>query len=93
MKNCTRFLLLCLLGLFLSSPRQQTVTAMASHVCGEICTDGVASCDQECWVTQHDFDVGNPSTTCGDQGYECCGNAMCEAQESCSICPADCGPC
>ena len=62
----------------------------ASHVCSDVC-DG-ASCDQECWLTQFDYDNEYPSTTCGDQSYSCCGDGVCDsASEYCGSCTSDCG--
>jgi hypothetical protein len=60
-----------------------------SHVCSEAC-DAV-SCDQECWLTQFDFDNEYPSTTCGAESYACCGDGICDAaNEPCFNCPDDC---
>lgn len=62
----------------------------ASHVCSDIC-DGV-SCDQECWLTQFDYDNEYPSTTCGEQSYSCCGDGVCDTgSEYCGSCTDDCG--
>ena len=66
------------------------VTARESHVCSEVCGAG-GSCGQECWLTQYDFDNDNPSTTCSDEGYECCGDGVCEpSAEGCNSCTDDC---
>ena len=62
----------------------------AAHVCDDVC-DG-ASCDSECWLTQFDYDNNNPSTSCGDQGYSCCGDGVCDTgSEFCGSCQDDCG--
>ncbi len=39
--------------------------------------------------------TGADETGCvaGEPGCEGCGNGMCDPDESCSACPADCGPC
>ncbi len=64
---------------------------VSSHVCDDVCSGG-ASCDAECWESQFDYDQNYPSTTCGDQGYACCGDGWCDsAAEGCNVCPDDCG--
>ncbi len=61
----------------------------SSHVCSEACE--AVSCDQECWLTQFDFDNDYPSTTCGDESYSCCGDGVCDAgTEFCFSCTEDC---
>jgi hypothetical protein len=92
MQKRNRLLLLVLLGIWFGLVNGKVLEARdASHVCDEICGSG-ASCDQECWLTQFDFDQDYPSTTCGDQDYSCCGDGACDpATEGCNACPDDCG--
>lgn len=68
-----------------------TVAARSSHVCDELCGSG-ASCDAECWLSQFDYDQDYPPTSCGAEGYECCGDGWCDpSTEGCNGCPDDCG--
>ena len=89
MSTRNRLLIIAMVGLWLGWPYQAT-QARASHVCDDVCGSG-ASCDAECWLTQFDFDQDNPSTTCGDQNYSCCGDGWCDNAEGCNVCPDDCG--
>lgn len=84
-----RIVIIALISLWLGWPHQ-SAQARASHVCSDACGNG-ASCDSECWLTQFDFDQGNPSTTCGAQDYSCCGDGWCDYAEGCNVCPEDCG--
>jgi hypothetical protein len=68
-----------------------TAAARSGHVCDEICGSGSA-CDAECWLSQFDYDQDYPSTTCGAEGFECCGDGLCNpSTEGCNACPDDCG--
>ena len=89
MATRNRILIVALVGVWLAWPHQ-VAQARASHVCSDACGSG-ASCDTECWLTQFDFDQDNPSTTCGDQSYSCCGDGWCDSVEACNVCPDDCG--
>jgi Cys-rich repeat protein len=91
MRTRKRLLLLGLVAIWIAGLNQSPVTASApSRLCDSVCGSG--SCDRECWLTQFDFDQGYPATTCGDQGYECCGDEFCNpATEACNGCIADCG--
>jgi hypothetical protein len=90
MSTRNRILIIALVALWIGWPNQRT-QARSSHVCSDACGSG-ASCDAECWLTQFDFDQDNPSTTCGDQGYSCCGDGWCDSgAEGCNVCPDDCG--
>jgi hypothetical protein len=89
MSTRNRILIIALVALWIGWPNQRT-QARSSHVCSDACGSG-ASCDAECWLTQFDFDQDNPSTTCGDQGYSCCGDGWCDNAEGCNVCPDDCG--
>lgn len=63
------------------------MTATGNEACGS-----GTDCDEECWLRQADFDNGNPSTTCADEGYDCCGDGWCEVdEEGSSVCQEDCG--
>lgn len=68
-----------------------SVAARSSHICDELCGSG-AACDAECWLSQFDYDQDYPPTSCGAEGYECCGNGSCDPNtEGCNACPDDCG--
>lgn len=90
MQTPTRLFLFLMLGAWIGLLNRPTIAA--SHVCDELCGTG-ADCDAECWLTQEDFDNGGPSTTCGDQGYSCCGDGVCDTGvEGCNdACITDCG--
>jgi hypothetical protein len=69
-----------------------------SHLCSDVCDETVA-CDQECFDTLLDIEVGH-ATTCLAHGdsYDvaqyCCGDYLCSglAGETGDGCAADCGP-
>ena len=92
MQTRKRLLLVALVGLWFGMATQGTAAPRVLHVCEDLCV-GAASCGQECWRTQFEFDQDYPSTTCGDEGFECCGNGMCNAgPEGCGVCSDDCAP-
>src|SRR5678815_2605163 len=87
-----RLLFVALLGIWVGLANQGVAAAnVPSHVCDTVCANG-ATCDAECWLTQWDFDEDHPSTTCGNEGYDCCGDGSCNPQtEGCNACTDDCG--
>ena len=87
-----RLLVAALVAMWMVAPTATTsVSARSSHVCDTLCGDG-ASCNQECWRTQFDYDQDYPSTTCGAEGFECCGDGTCNPlTEGCNVCTDDCG--
>jgi hypothetical protein len=86
----TRLLIVGLVAVWAISVNEVPVAANdSSHVCSEVC--GGSSCDQECWLTQFDFDNDYPSTTCGAESYACCGDGVCDpTNEYCFACSEDC---
>jgi hypothetical protein len=83
-----RRLLLALVAIWCVLQHRE-VRADESKVCEDICAEH--TCGQECWLTQFDYDNSYPSTTCGDQGFPCCGDGVCDSgHESCGSCSADC---
>jgi hypothetical protein len=88
MQSRVRLLIVLSLGLWVGMPNRGVLAA--SHVCSELCPGG-AFCDAECWLQQSDFDNGYPATTCGGQGYSCCGDGICDTRnEACNACTQDC---
>jgi hypothetical protein len=98
MSTRVRILLVALVGVWLVTASEVRVAAVEpvpakafSVVCDDLCSQG-ASCWEECWLTQFEFDQDYPSTTCGDEGYDCCGNDVCDTlTEGCNVCQDDCG--
>ena len=91
MQTRKRLLLIALVGIWFGMATQGTAAPRVLHVCEDLCVNA-ASCGQECWLTQWEFDQDYPSTTCGDEGFDCCGDGTCNAgPEGCSVCPDDCG--
>jgi hypothetical protein len=91
MRSRHRVLFFALLMLWVVGSGPRGAGAYSSHVCDELCTNG-ANCEAECWRTQFEFDQAYPSTTCGNEGYDCCGNGECNpGVEACNVCPSDCG--
>ena len=85
-----RLLLLGFVGIWIAALSQSPAAVTPARLCDDLCGSG--PCDRECWATQFDFDQGYPATTCGDEGFECCGNGSCDpATEACNGCTADCG--
>lgn len=67
------------------------LTAAPAILCQDVCSGG-NSCNSECWLTQFEYDQAYPPTSCGDQGYTCCGDGMCDAStDGCNGCTDDCG--
>lgn len=93
MRAKTRILMVAIVALWIGW-RDQPMAAVgseSSHVCDDVCSGG-AACDAECWLTQFDYDQDYPSTSCGNEGYTCCGDGWCEpASEGCGACSDDCG--
>lgn len=86
----TRLLMVAVVSLWAVSLHQMPLAARDSPVCEELCAS--VSCDEECWLTQFAFDNGYPPTTCGDEGYACCGDGVCDSSiEYCGSCTEDCG--
>lgn len=87
-----RLMLFSLVAAWMAVGDLPTVEAARdSHVCSEICNGGT-QCGQECWLTQFEFDQDYPPTSCGDQGYDCCGDGWCvPGPEGCNVCGEDCG--
>jgi hypothetical protein len=91
MKTRKTFLVIVMAALWGGLANAPVSAKAFSHVCEDLCGTG-AGCDATCWLTQYDFDQDFPSTTCGDQGYECCGDGFCNPiWEACNVCPTDCG--
>ncbi len=90
MRTRIQFVLLVAVGVWLGG--EDRITArFDSHVCEDKCSDG-ASCDAQCWRTQFEYDQDYPSTTCGAEGYSCCGDGACNpGNEGCNACTDDCG--
>ena len=91
MQTRKRLLLIALVGVWFGMATQGAAAPRVLHVCEDLCV-GAASCGQECWLTQWDFDQDHPSTTCGDEGFDCCGDGTCNSgPEGCGACEEDCG--
>jgi hypothetical protein len=83
-----RRLLLAMVAIWFMFQHRE-VRAFESKVCEDICAE--STCDHECWLTQFDYDNSYPSTTCGDQGFSCCGDGFCDTvHEYCGSCADDC---
>ena len=70
----TRLLIVGLMAVWAMSIYQVPMAARDSHVCSEVCA--AVSCDEECWLTQSDFDNDLPPTSCGAESYACCGDGV-----------------
>jgi len=93
MRTRNRLLFMALLGLWVGIVNQGVVAARVrnNNICGDACPSG-QSCGYVCYLTEVDFENGGPSTTCGDEGYSCCGDGVCNpSTEGCNVCTSDCG--
>ena len=73
----TRLVIVALVAVWTMSIYEVPVAARDSHVCSEVCES--VSCGDECWLTQSDFDNDYPPTTCGNEGFPCCGDDICDS--------------
>lgn len=85
-----RLLFVALVGLW-AVRTNAGLAAAPAILCEDVCSGG-NSCNAECWLTQFEFDQAYPPTTCGAQGYNCCGDGMCDSStDGCNGCTDDCG--
>jgi hypothetical protein len=74
---------------------QRNIDCCSNNCCNRICCDdGMTCCGGECIRCPAGQTVDPNTCECvGGTPGPVCGNGFCEAGESCTSCPDDCGPC